>query len=144
MNGASRIANLHAEDGRVGERLRYNEAQESQHGDAPVPSLRPRRERAEAAGVRRLAAHDGHHGGVREQLHHSQEVEETRLAGICHLLKHRLPCQPLHNHCPHEPQHCQTAVDGLGCGSIKRKHAEEGLVTRLRPPLDLGTWVEGP
>jgi hypothetical protein len=96
---------LKPEDGGVGERLRHHQTQEAQHGNAPVPTLCPGCEGAEAASICRLPTHDGHQRRVREQLHRAQKVQQPRLARIRHLLKHSLPGHLLHHHRPHEPQH---------------------------------------
>lgn len=65
------LINLVAEDRSVGEELGDDEAEESHHRNAAVPSLRLGCEWAEATSICGLSAHDGHEGGVGEDLHRS-------------------------------------------------------------------------
>ena len=128
-----------SEDGGLSEELGDDEAEEAQHGDAPIPALGAGREGPKTAGIIRLALDDGHDRSVREQLHDSQEVEEARLASARDLLLDRQAGHALRHHGPREAQHGQAAVDGLGRGAVEREDAEEGLAACLRTPLHLRT-----
>jgi hypothetical protein len=130
------------EDGRAADRLGDDQRQEPQHGQPSIPSLRATCEWTEAPSISGLTIHDGHDGRVREQLHCSHEVHQPAGAGVEQLLRHAQPRRLLRHERPHHAQHGQAAVDHLRRRTVEREDAEERLVARLGPPLNLGAGSE--
>jgi len=112
------------------------QSDEPNHGRSPIPPLGLRIEGSARSAVGRFLVVHGDESGADDDGHHEQEIDQAFALGD--LLPHAQARDNLRDEGPGDPEHGQTAVDGLRGRAVELHQALRARIAVFRTPLLLG------